>query len=237
MNPFFLRMVLCCTSFLVIGWNTVATAQPLTKTNPKKLKRFADLLKTITKNSVDEISYQISMKKKVYRYGERKVATSIIKNIGKRKIRVRLPTAKNGNVTYHVFQKTPEGREEAGRSGGDLSTRGDAGIVELSPGESCSTACEVDFVLNGSMITSVLGGSMGLDPEEYFLKANYHLVQSHEKGYRKKIVPAAKELSFTVRELTKKEQKELDAFAEADYQLFPLKVNGVRPPSNTKPLE
>ncbi|VAX40337.1 hypothetical protein MNBD_PLANCTO02-795, partial [hydrothermal vent metagenome] len=231
MNQFFLRIFSC--RYVLILWCCVgipvhAQLKELTSTSYDK--------ELLTDNSVDEISYEISMAKKNYRYGERKVVTSTIKNIGKRTIRVRLPTAINGIVSYHVFQNTPKGQKEAGESRDDLWMYAPAGIVELAPGKSCSTACEVSIILTGGTISSPSFGGLGLDPGKYVLKANYHLVVEGEE-YLTKIVPAAKELSFTVRKITAEEQKELSAFLAGFGRLFPFKIQGVRAEGSAKLLE
>ncbi len=136
--------IVCCAIFLVMRYDDTLLAQP----SQKKLTSTAYQKNLLTDNSPDEISYKISMAKKVYRYGERKVVTSTIKNIGKRNIRVRLPHAIDEIVTYKVFKKTSKGRKKegstGGRQGGALTL-----ILELAPGETCSSACELDFVLGG----------------------------------------------------------------------------------------
>ncbi len=75
-----------------------------------------------------------------------------------------------------------------------------------------------------------------LEPGKYFLQASYHLVDPGEHEYRKKVV-AADEITFTVRELTKIEAEEYDVFLTAYANLFPFKVNNVRPPGDAKLLE
>ncbi len=231
MNHFFLNTTLCYTSFFVIGWDSTAVAQP----KPKKLETTLDLLETITDNSPDEISYQISMTKKVYRSGESNIITSTIKNISKRKIRVHIPHAVDNIVTYKLFRETLKKTKYVGGSVQKnlmLLTR----IEELAPGESCSSECELDFILAGAMVPAPQGGGLGLSPGKYFLKANYHLMDPENGTYQEKFV-AAKQLSFIVHKLTDAEKKEQKSLSAAFDALAPQEIEGHRSLENNKLLK
>ncbi|VAX42462.1 hypothetical protein MNBD_PLANCTO02-2872 [hydrothermal vent metagenome] len=218
--------------FFVIWCTNTLLAQPLLE----KLESPIYKRKFLTDNSVDEISYEISMTKKRYRFGERKIVKSTIKNIGKRTIRVRLPHAIDEIVTYKVFQDRPEGRQKVGesleRKSGSLTR-----ILRLAPGETCSSGSELDFVLSGGILMNpALEKGGDLKPGKYFLQATYHLGDPEKDGYRTKTV-TANEIAFTVRELTEAEAHEFQLFLSAYAKLFPFKSQNVRPPGDATLLE
>ncbi|VAX42062.1 hypothetical protein MNBD_PLANCTO02-10 [hydrothermal vent metagenome] len=231
----------------------------------KKLETSRHLIWKTTKITKKDISYTLSLPKKVYRPGENIVVTSTIKNISNRKIRVRAPNSfamivevyiegskwmESGTGFFSIKatkEEDEDGEDEEDENGEEWRGGGCGGggpmveprIEELSPGETCSSEADSYFFMDG-----LIRGSprRGLAAGKYTLGAVYHLVDPRgkkgmeSKAYRKNIIQA-KGVSFTVRELTKAEEEEWKVFQKVFDKLFPRGRSSSEPDEiNDKPM-